>query len=178
MDGWCGSYGDGDNDQRTRLCRQKRSIIYFFQAYESLLWELSISIQMKQNAIPGGFFKYIFSHKIVIINVGNIWWVPVIYLEQAHIYDAYKLQYMNWAMSTLLDAAIVLGAGPPVICVRHRVCHTLCHSVCHIVPPCATVCQPPGASTIIWQTRANIQTPPSVNPVVTNPLLLGTSPIL
>ena len=80
-------------------------------------------------------------------------------------------------MSTLLDAAIVLGAGPPVICVRHRVCHTLCHSVCHSVPPCATVCQPPGASTIIWQTRANIQTPPSVNPVVTNPLLLGTSPI-
>ena len=80
-------------------------------------------------------------------------------------------------MSTLLDAAIVLGAGPPVICVRHRVCHTLCHSVCHSVPPCATVCQPPGASTIIWQTRANIQTPPSVNPVVTNPLLLGSSPI-
>ena len=136
--------------------------------------------QFKWSKMPfrEGFSKYIFPHKIVIINVANIWGVPVIYLEQAHIYDAYMLQYMNWAMSTLLDAAIVLGAGPPVICVRHRVCHTLCHSACHSVPPCATVCQPPGASTIIWQTRANIQTPPSVNPVVTSPLLLGTSPIL
>ena len=177
MDGWCGSYGDGDNDHRTLLCRQKRSIMSF--RHMRAFYE-SCRFQFKWSKMPfrEGFSKYIFFFKIVIINVANIWWVPVIYLEQAHIYDAYMLQYMNWAMSTLLDAAIVLGAGPPVICVRHRVCHTLCHSVCHSVPPCATVCQPPGASTIIWQTRANIQTPPSVNPVVTNPLLLGSSPIL
>ena len=41
------------------------------------------------------FQNTFFPHKIVIINVANIWWVPVIYLEQAHIYDAYMLQYMN-----------------------------------------------------------------------------------
>ena len=41
------------------------------------------------------FQNTFFPHKIVIINVANIWWVPVIYLEQAHIYDVYMLQYMN-----------------------------------------------------------------------------------
>ena len=136
MDGWCGSYGDGDNDQRTRLCRQKRSIMSF--RHMRAFYE-SCRFQFKWSKMPfrEGFSKYIFFFKIVIINVANIWGVPVIYLEQAHIYDAYMLQYMNWAMSTLLDAAIVLGAGPPWY-VWGTECATLCATVCHRVPQCAS----------------------------------------
>ena len=90
---------------------------------------------MKQNAIPGGFFTF-FPFKIVIIKVANIWWVPVTYLEQAHIYDVYVAIYELSNEYIVRHGDCSGGGSSRDMCEAQSV--PQCATVCHSVPQCAS----------------------------------------